>query len=247
MSHFTPGKSGGRTSSPVPCWTSPPSLLHGKWSSVGFLRVGEVGVELGLCTGLSSHRGQQDSLHTPLLFVWPLAQIHCSVVHGVLCYEVLCWKTRTGNALVDPGALMDCPNLSKTSMGQLQLPQMCCRDVTEMDGARIFAGNHLLFSQTQLNILFLKMPWKLLIHSGFVCTILFSQSSPPCTHSLWRVFCWPLLPQLKTIIATTAGHTIKPGWVRAVEQIILISRVTVADFVHRLGFFFFLTMTRTTL
>lgn len=104
-----------------------------------------------------------------------------SCARNPLCYEVLCWKTRTGNALVDPGALMGCPNLSKTSMGQLQLPHTCCRDITEMDGARIFADNHLLFSQTQLNILFLKMPWKLLIHSGFVCTILFSQSSPPWT------------------------------------------------------------------
>lgn len=74
---------------------------------------------------------EQDSLHIPLLFVWPLVHIHCAVVHSnLLCYDILCWKTRSGNAIVDPGAFLQplSEGISWTAptcrdMGQLQLPQ----------------------------------------------------------------------------------------------------------------------------
>lgn len=85
-------------------------------------------------------------------------QIHRAVVHlNPLCYDVLCWETRSESALVDPGAFMQplsqgaswaAPTLQRQAWGNSSHPKCAAeKDFTEKDVTRIFTDNHLLFSQ----------------------------------------------------------------------------------------------------
>ena len=162
MSHFTPGKTGADTSSPLS-----PAVFLASWENIAWWDFWEHELERWALNSGAVHqpellprRERGPPLRILLLFVWSAVQIHCAIVllNSLFSDEVLCWKTSSVNALLDSdafmhqapavrGDFMGCPNLAEMGMWPLRLPT---KSAAEKEVARTFTKKCLLLLFSQI-------------------------------------------------------------------------------------------------